>query len=123
MLAAEKRKMWTRRAIAGLLTGLLLGATPAFSFQETPLPQASDSEPSAEITTPAMLLGTPDSPADPKSERKGLKLFGYKVFPKLNFGLDVLYGEETQQSEQQPNPPTIEENDDVSVLGKIKRLF
>jgi hypothetical protein len=121
MLVMEDRKMWTRRAIAGLLTGLLLGAAPAFAFQETP--QTSDNEPIAEITTPPMKLGTPDSPADPKNDHKGLKLFGYKVFPKLNFGLDVLYGEETQQSEQQPNPPTLEEDDDVSVLGKIKRLF
>jgi len=123
MLAPEKRKMWKRRTIAGLLTGFLLGVTPAFAFQETPLPRTSDSEPSAQITTPAMKLGTPDSPADPKSDHKGLKLFGYKVFPKLNFGLDVLYGEETEQSEQQPSAPTIEEKDDVSVLGKIKRLF
>jgi hypothetical protein len=115
--------MWKRRAIAGLLAGLLLGATPAFAFQEAPPPQASDSEPSDHITTPVMKLGTPNSPTDPKSENKGLKLFGYKVFPKLNFGLDVLYGEETQQSEQQPSQDTVEENDDVSVLGRIKRLF
>jgi hypothetical protein len=42
--------------------------------------------------------------------------------PKLNFGLDVLYGQDEQQL-QFKGPSTVEENGDVSVLGKVKRRF
>ena len=54
-----------------------------------------------------------------------MNLFGWTVLPKLNFGLDVLYGQD-QQRLQLGNPDnlgTLEENGDVSVLGKVKRRF
>lgn len=116
--------MWTRRAMAGLVIGLLLGVTPALAFEETaPPPTPGNNESASQISPPAMMLGTPNAPADPKTERKGLNVFGYNVFQKLNFGLDVLYSEKTQPLEQQQSSSSIEEKDDVSVLGRIKRLF
>ncbi len=122
--------MWKHRAIAGLMTGLLLGAAPALAFEETPVPPPPGSEANASKTAPmppAMQLGTANAPANPaKGERKGgFNVFGYNVFPKLNFGLDVLYGQEEQQKLdlQQQGSSTLEENDDVSVLGKVKRRF
>lgn len=99
---------------------------PALAFEETPLPPTPDSDVAAPKTQMAkpMQLGTANAPTDPKSERKGgLNIFGYKVFPKLNFGLDVLYGQEQQQLELQQGTSTLEENGDVSVLGKVKRRF
>jgi hypothetical protein len=121
--------MWKRRAIAGLMTGLLLGATPAFAFEETPPPPPPGSDAGAAKAAPmppAMQLGTANAPADPaKDARKGgFNVFGYNVFPKLNFGLDVLYGQEQQKLDlQQQGSSTLEENGDVSVLGKVKRRF
>lgn len=120
--------MWKRRAIAGLMTGFLLGATPALAFEETPVAPAPGTDAGAAKAPmpPAMQLGTANAPADPaKGERKGgFNVFGYNVFPKLNFGLDVLYGQEQQKLDlQQQGSSTLEENGDVSVLGKVKRRF
>jgi hypothetical protein len=127
MLGAETRTMWKHRAIAGLMAGLLLGVTPALAFEEEPVPPPAGSdtgEAKAAPIPPAMQLGTANAPADPKAERKGgLNVFGYNVFPKLNFGLDVLYGQEQQKLDLQQGPTTLEENGDVSVLGKVKRRF
>ena len=79
------------------------------------------------ITPPveALQLGTPAGVAAPKEKQGGLNLFGYTVLPKLNFGLDVLYGQDQPQFQlgAPDNLDTLEENDDVSVLGKVKRRF
>ena len=70
-----------------------------------------------------MQLGTPNgAPGEQPADRKGLKLFGYTLLPKLDFGLDVLYGQDEQRMQLQ-GPTTLEENGDVSVLGKVKRRF
>ena len=55
----------------------------------------------------------------------GLNLFGYTVLPKLNFGLDVLYGQDEQQLQLggTDDIDMLDENGDVSVLGKVKRRF
>ena len=62
--------------------------------QETPPPPPSEG---VETTpqAPALQLGTPSAPQPgAKDEKGGLNLFGYTVLPKLNFGLDVLYGQD-----------------------------
>lgn len=118
--------MWKRRAIAGLLAGLLLGAAPAFAFEETPAPPPnSEATTLREIQAKPMQLGTPNAPIDSNGERKGgINVFGYNLFPKLNFGLDVLYGEDKQpQAEAKQSSSTIEESGDVGFFGRIKRRF
>jgi hypothetical protein len=51
-------------------------------------------------------------------------MFGYTVMPKLNFGLELLYGDGQPQLELQQGGPSFEdENRDVTVLGKVKRRF
>jgi hypothetical protein len=74
----------------------------------------------------ALQLGTPNAvPAAPKAESGGLNLFGYSVLPKLNFGLDVLYGQDEQQLQLggSDDIDTLDENGNVSVIGKVKRRF
>lgn len=114
-------------AIAGLMAALSFGSAEAFAFQETPaappaeIPQAAPAAPAAnalQLATPGAIKAAPQS--------GGLKLFGYTVLPKLNFGLDVLYGDEQQQQLQlsgQDSLDTLDENGDVTVLGKVKRRF
>ena len=112
-------------AIAGLMAALSFGGTSALAFQETPAPPPAEA-PQAAPQVPALELGTPaGAPAAPQAEHGGLKLFGYTVLPKLNFGLDVLYGQDQQQLQlgAQDSLGTLEENGDVTVLGKVKRRF
>jgi hypothetical protein len=113
--------MRTPIAIAGLMVALDFGSAPAFAFQETPAPPPVE-VPQAAPPVGALLLGTPGGVAAPQEDRSGLNLFGYTVLPKLNFGLDVLYGQDEQQLQLQ-GPTTLDENGDVTVLGKVKRRF
>jgi hypothetical protein len=107
--------------IAGLVA-LSLGSMPALAFQEMPEP------PPAEVpgTVPqpdALQLGTPGGGvAAPQDGEGGINVFGYTLLPKLDFGLDVLYSQDRQQLELQ-GPSALEENGDVTVLGKVKRRF
>jgi hypothetical protein len=112
-------------AIAGLMAALSFGSGEALAFQDTPAPPPADI-PQAIPDAHALQLGTPSAPnAGPQAKDGGLKLFGYTVLPKLNFGLDVLYGDDEQKL-QLGGPDsldTLEENGDVTVLGKVKRRF
>jgi hypothetical protein len=114
-------------AIAGLTTALLFGVAPAFAFQETPVPPASPGEAVPQATPPAQArqLGTTAGVAAPHEKQGGLNLFGYTVLPKLNFGLDVLYGQDRQQLQlgTSNDLDALDENGEVSVLGKVKRRF
>jgi len=108
-------------AIAGLAATLSLGSAPALAFQETPVPPTPGAEAAPEAAPPSLQLGTPGAAqTDPQADRHGLKLFGYTILPKLDFGLDVMYGQEQVQLQ---GPTALEENGDVTVLGKVKRRF
>jgi len=110
-------------AIAGLVATLSFGGAPALAFQETPVPPIPGAEAVPETAPPSLQLGTPGAAqTDPQAERQGLKLFGYTVLPKLDFGLDVMYGQDQEQLQLQ-GPTALEENGDVTVLGKVKRRF
>jgi hypothetical protein len=104
------------------LIALSLSGAPALAFQEIPVPPPDI--PTAELQPNTLQLGTPGGGATaPAPGEEGLNVFGYTVLPKLHLGFDVLYGQEQQQLELQ-GPSGLEENDDsVSVLGKVKRRF
>jgi hypothetical protein len=113
--------MRTPFAIARLMAALLLSASPALAFQETPAPPPVEGAGAAPPAN-ALQVGSPNAAATPRADNKGVKVFGYSILPKLDFGLELLYGQE-----QQPLPlqqgPTFENNGDVTVLGKVKRSF
>jgi hypothetical protein len=113
-------------AIAGIAAALSLAASPALAFQETsaPPPEANGAAPQA--NAPALQLGTPGTAAPkPNADNKGgVKVFGYSILPKLNFGLELLYGQDQPQQQMDLQGPTFEdENPDVTVLGKVRRRF
>ena len=111
-------------AVAGLMAALSLGAGPTLAFQETPAPPPEAAAQGARSASPpAMQLGSPGTAANPEADRKGVKVFGYNIMPKLDFGLDLLYAQEQQPLELQGQGSTLEENGDVTVLGKVKRRF
>jgi hypothetical protein len=111
-------------AIATVMAALSFGSAHAFAFQENPPPSPiEEAEKAPAGQAPVMRLGTPDgAQSDQQAERKGFKLFGYTVLPKLDFGLDVLYGKDEQKMQLQ-GPNTGEDNGDLSLLGKLKRRF
>ena len=111
-------------AIAGLIAALPLGSVPAFAFQEQPVPPPSAA---AEATPQAkgapLQLATPGVTADQKTDTGGVKVFGHNLFPKLDFGLELLYGQDQPQQLQLEQEPSFDDQPDVTVLGKVKRHF
>jgi hypothetical protein len=54
------------------------------------------------------------------AEKSGAKVFGFNILPKMDFGLELLY---SQPMELQQATPLQEDNEDLTVLGKVKRHF
>ena len=120
-----------------LLTGALLGflALPALAFQEstvggsqapaaTPTPNLEATKPALEpvqpgkgltLTVPEMSLG---KNSGTEVRIPGLGKVG--VLPKLDFGLELLYGA-TEQQKGLPESKT--EPSDVQIRGTIKHRF
>jgi hypothetical protein len=111
---------------AGVVTALMVWAGPAFAFQETPEapPEVLSVAPDAN-NDPAMQLQTPSTgPASAEpGEKKGAKLFGFNLLPKLDFGLELLYSEPQSQSMELQQGTLPDDNEDLTVLGKVKRHF
>ena len=109
--------------IAGLIAALPLGSAPAFAFQEQPVPPPSavqDAAPQAK--TAPLQLATPGAVPDQNVDKGGVNVFGHTILPKLNFGLELLYGQD-EQTLQLDQGPSFDEPQDVTVLGKVKRHF
>jgi hypothetical protein len=115
--------MWRSFAIVGVMAALALGTGPALAFQETPPPPPGPTQGTPQANAPALQLGTPGAAAVDPQANKGVKVFGYTILPKLNFGLELLYGQEQQQMDLQQGSILEDENQDVTVLGKVKRRF
>jgi hypothetical protein len=113
--------------VAGVTAALLAWAAPAFAFQETPAapPEVLSvapnvtTDPALKLQTPGKVPGSTEAPA-----KRGAKLFGFNVLPKLDFGLELLYSNpQTPSMELQQGTLPDGENDDLTVLGKVKRHF
>lgn len=108
---------------AGVIAALLVGAGPGLAFQETPEapPEILSITPDPS-KDPAMQMQTPaTAPAAQPAEKSGAKVFGFNILPKMDFGLELLYSQ--QPMELQQATPLQEENEDLTVLGKVKRHF
>ena len=109
---------------AGVIAALLVGAGSALAFQETPEapPERLSVAPDAS-KDPAMQMQTPATgPASAQAaEKSGAKVLGFSILPKMDFGLELLYSQ--QPMELQQATPLAEDNEDLTVLGKVKRHF
>jgi len=108
----------------GVMATMLLGAGPALAFEETNEAPPAVLQVVPDAKDPAMQLQTP-APTQAQArttEKSGTKLFGFSILPKLDFGLELLYSE-PQAIDLQQGTPTNEGNDDLTVLGKVKRHF
>lgn len=109
-------------AMALAMTILLGGTVSALAFQQeqaAPIDQPSRLAPSD--ADPALALGTPHGNAA-TGKKEGRGVLGFGIWSKLNFGLDLLYSQQPNDLEQS-NGAVDQDQDDVSVLAKIKRLF
>ncbi len=118
------RRPRTKAVLAFALT--LSTAAPAIAFQEIPAapPPSPSSEPAPQPKAPRELaLGTPPSALNRAKEEGGIRVFGYTFLPKLDFGLDLLYGEDQQQLNLDQGLTTFDADSDVTVFGKVRRRF
>ena len=106
-------------------------ASGASAFEQTPLPQASSPAVPPQVTAPALSPGlaldeqAKDAQPDEKKQR-GFKIpgLGTVTLPKLNFGLDLMYGSpESDDTELGFTNDANPGDDDLRIMGKVKRRF
>lgn len=115
--------------LSGVLAAWAISSAPAYAFQETqvaPEPSLSMNSSNADSVT-FDLQATDPKFGEEKSDRK-LKLQEdgtLEVLPKLNFGLDVMYGSPDDEDPIAHAAPVqeFESSDGVRILGTLKRRF
>ena len=106
-------------------------ASGANAFEQTPLPQASSPAAPPQVTAPEV---SPDLSLDTQARsaqadeqnQRGLKIpgLGRVTIPKLNFGLDLMYGSpEVDDTELGFTNDANPGDDDLRIMGKVKRRF
>jgi hypothetical protein len=111
--------MMMRLKLIGLTAALAIVSTAAFAFQEQQ--QAAPATQSEQAAQPNVAPVAPDAPPTSKGmpvRIPGLGTLG--MIPKMDFGLELLYGAAEQAKRSDPSKP---ENDDVLVGGRIKHKF
>lgn len=97
-------------------------STAAAAFQEQ---QGGAQQPApAQAAKPAVEFATPDAgkgaAAGTEVRIPGLGKLG--VLPKMDFGLELLYGAAESKS-QEPRPDTTSEDGDLRIRGTVKHRF
>ncbi len=116
----------TRFAIlSGAAAIWAMGSMAAQAFEQTsvvPAPAAPISAPAAQ---PDLSFDTKTTQAEPKKKGRGLKLpvVGKISLPKLNFGLDLMYGSSEPADTGLGFSADTPTEDDLTILGKFKRRF
>jgi len=108
-----------------------VSASGAYAFEQTPLPPAAAPAITPQVTAPPsapnLSLGQEGLPAQVKEEKqRGLKIpgLGKITVPKLNFGLDLMYGApESPDTELGFTDDGSPNSDDLTIMGKMKRRF
>jgi hypothetical protein len=122
--------MRNRFVVALALAAALAAGHGAFAFQEqkgaTPPPAPEAAPAPAEAAPTEGKAGLSDEAA-PKPETgteiriPGLGKLG--VLPKMDFGLELLYGAAENQSAGQPDAAMPKPEDDLTVRGSVKHRF
>ena len=106
-------------------------ATGAHAFEQTPLPQASSPAVPPQVTAPALAPGLSldnqaKTPQPEEQKQRGVRIpgLGTVTLPKLNFGLDLMYGSpEPDDTELGFTNDANPGDDDLRIMGKVKRRF
>lgn len=104
----------------------MLASGPASAFQQVPTETEETPAPSVQ-PAPSADFSAPE-PDEPEAD-SGFKLPGFDALgflPKLDFGLDLMYGDsdsETTQSTPSRSGGPGDAPDDLSVMGTVRRRF
>ena len=109
---------------------LLVASVPALAFQESkvaPADQPAGAAPAPNLQAPQLQLPSQDKPgiqlSTPDGKGTEVRIPGLGklgVLPKLDFGLDILYGA-AEDRRQVPGPQGA--SDELTVRGSIKHKF
>jgi hypothetical protein len=109
-------------SIIGLSLILAVASSSAFGFQEQGAETAAPAPEAAAAASPEAALA-PGSAAKPASSGTEVSIPGLGklgVLPKMDFGLELLYGaNEPKQVEEEREVPT----DNLTIRGSIKQPF
>lgn len=100
--------------------------SPAHAFQETPVAPPVAAPGPSPATAPGLTFERDAAPSVlPETGADKTGRLGLNVLPKLNFGLELLYGPSTSDLANEPAnaaepAPAAEE---LTILGKIRRRF
>ena len=105
---------------------LVVASVPAFAFQESKVVPADKPAESAPLTPqlqlpdgkPGVQLSTPEAGKGTEVRIPGLGKLG--VLPKLDFGLDILYG---ANEDRRPVPGSQGPSEELTVRGSLKHKF
>ncbi len=115
-------------ATFGLIAAFAMGGAPAaHAFTETKVPPLT-AQPAPQSEEPKLQLETPDdgaglsltTPSGGETELSIPGIGSIGKLPKLDFGLELLYGDSAAQG---VGPSAEENNDDVLIKGKIRHRF
>lgn len=111
--------------IATIIAVWLMSPDSANAFEQqgqvTPAPAA----PVAKAVNPAITLDQKLKTTEPQNSGGGFKLpgIGKLSLPKLNFGLDLMYGNPEINDTDLGFSSDPAGEDDVTIMGKVKRRF
>ncbi|HRY06805.1 MAG TPA: hypothetical protein P5114_06760 [Hyphomicrobiaceae bacterium] len=107
---------------------LMAVSTAAGAFQEQQgsaagaagqvAPQTSPAKPEMQFSTPD---GLKDEAKGPEVRIPGLGKLG--VLPKMDFGLELLYGAASESKAESTRPDTMSEDSDLRIRGTVKHRF
>ncbi len=106
-------------ALSAALLAFAGTASVAFEEQKAPAAPAAESPPSAGVS------GTQQPvPATPRSEGTEIRIPGLGklgTLPKMDFGLELLYG--AAETDRPQEPSNIDDPEDLTIKGSIKHNF
>ncbi len=122
--------MRAKLILCGVLAVWAMPLASVSAFEESPAVSAPAPAPAgapqSSQARPAPALA-PDQAvpvaSDEAEEREGLRIPGLGALPKLNFGLELMYGESPVEQLDYSASPDWDSDDEVTIRGSIKRRF
>ncbi len=115
--------MWINRIIIVLAVALLMGSGAAFAFKEVAPPVVQPKQEEKKEDHKKVDLDTPVSSIKPSKKKEGIELVipgigKLGTLPKLDFGLELLYGASEDKAEEEEF-----DHDGVTIKGSVKHKF